>query len=86
MRFHRRKYRVLHLGRNNCMHRYILRDDLLERSSVKEPSACSDEKQVCHEPAACPLWPRRPIVSWGALKRGMVSRGKEVFVPSTLPS
>ena len=36
MRFNKSMFRVLHLGRNNCMHQYRLGDDLLERSSEEK--------------------------------------------------
>ena len=36
MRFNKSERRVLHLGRNNCMHRYRLRHVLLEKSSAEK--------------------------------------------------
>jgi len=35
MRLNKSKHRVLHLGRNNCIPRYRLGDDLLERISAE---------------------------------------------------
>jgi len=36
MRFNKGKSRALQLGRNNHMHQYRLRDDLLERGFVEK--------------------------------------------------
>jgi len=36
MRFNKSEYRILHLGRNNCMHEYRLGADLLGRSSAEK--------------------------------------------------
>lgn len=36
MRFNKHKCRVLHLGRNNCIHQYRLGDDMLKRSAAEK--------------------------------------------------
>lgn len=63
MRFNKSTCRVLHPGRNNCMYRYRLGDDLLERTSAEEDLGVLGPggQQVGHESA---LWPRRPVESW----------------------
>jgi len=45
MKFNKGKCRVLHLGRNNPMHWYRLRADLLQRSSVeRDPGVLVDDR------------------------------------------
>ena len=39
MRFNKSKGRVLHMGKNNCVHQYRLGDDLLEMSSEEDLGA-----------------------------------------------
>jgi len=49
------------------MFQYRLGDDLLERSSVeKDPGVLVDDRLAMSQ--SVPLWPRRPMVSRGALK------------------
>ena len=53
MRFNKSKCRVLHLGRNNCMDQYRLRDDLRERSSVdKDLSVLMDNRLTVSQQCA----------------------------------
>ena len=39
MKFNKRTCRVLHMGKNNCVHQYRLGDDLLEMSSEEDLGA-----------------------------------------------
>lgn len=58
---------VRYLGRNNPRHR-------LGVTCWKAGGEGTGDSggQVNHEPAV-PLWPRRPIVSWGALGRALAA-------------
>ena len=75
MRFKKSECRILCLGRSKCMHHYRLAGDLLE--------VCREGlggQQDDHESAVCPCCQRRPRDSWGALKKRMASRLREVIL------
>lgn len=68
MRFSTGKCRVIHMGRNNFMHQYMLEAELLERSSAeKDLGALVANSLAVSQQGA--LWPRRPLGSWDALHR-----------------
>ena len=46
MRFNKSKCRVLHMGRNNCMHQYTTGEELCRKGS-----GCSAGQQFGHKPA-----------------------------------
>lgn len=48
VRCNKSKCRVLHLGRNNCMHQYRLRDDLRERRSVDKDLRVLMDTNLCN--------------------------------------
>ena len=68
MRFNKGKCRVLHLGRNNCMHQYRLGADLLEKNSlvkdldvlVGNRLAMSQQCALAAQRAKCTLRETRP--------------------------
>lgn len=66
--FKKNKCRVLDLGRNNHIHHYRLGADLLERSSAEKDLGVLEDNR---SPRAMnvSLWPKRPMVFWGALRR-----------------
>lgn len=82
MRFNKRKCGVLCLWlcwRNNHMHRYRSGDDLLERNTEEK------DLGILVNNSSVPCWPRKPMVSQGALKRAWtVDQGRWSFA-STLP-
>ena len=61
IRFNKSKYRVLHLGRKNCIYQYRLGDDLLERSSAEKDNRLVTSQQ-------CALVVKKAMCSWGMLK------------------
>uniref|UniRef100_A0A669Q825 Reverse transcriptase domain-containing protein n=1 Tax=Phasianus colchicus TaxID=9054 RepID=A0A669Q825_PHACC len=80
MRFNKSKCRVLHLGRNNCMHRYRFGDDLLERSSaVRNLGVLVDNRLAMSQ--QCALVAKRANGILGCIKRSVASRSREVILP-----
>jgi len=83
MKFNKGKCRVLHLGRNNPLHQYRFRADLLESSSVeRDLVVLVDDKLTMSQ--QCALVARRPMVSWGASRRVWPAGRVRVFSPSAL--
>ena len=68
MMFNKSKCSVLHLWRNNHVHQYKLGDDLFRSSGEKYQGVLVADRLPMSQHCV-PLWPRRPMGSWGALKR-----------------
>ena len=69
MRSKKSKCRVLCLEGNSHMHQYRLGDDLLERHTAEKDLGVLVDSRLPMSQQCVPLWPRRPMGSWGALKR-----------------
>ena len=65
----RAKCKVLHLGKSNCMYQYRLGADLLEKSFAEKELGVLVDDRLAMSQQRVPLEPRRPVVSWGTLKR-----------------
>ncbi|PKU49502.1 rna-directed dna polymerase from mobile element jockey-like [Limosa lapponica baueri] len=80
MKFNKGKCRVLHLGRNNCMHQYRLGADLLESSSEqKDLGVLVDNRMTMSQ--KCALVDKKPNVIMGCIKKSVTSRLREVILP-----
>jgi len=79
MKFHKGKCRVLHLGRNNPMHRYRPGADLLECSSVeRDLEVAVDSKLTMSQ--QCALAAKKANGILGCIKKSVASRTREVLL------
>jgi len=80
MRFNKGKCRVLHLGRNNPIHQYRLRADLLESSSVERDLGVLVNNNLSLS-QQCALVAKKVDGIMGCIKKSVASRSREVLLP-----
>ena len=79
-RFNKSKRKVLHLGRNNCMHHHRLWDDLLERSSAEKDLGVLLENMLSMN-QQCAFVSKKASGILGCTEMSMASRSNEVILP-----
>ncbi|CAM4652830.1 unnamed protein product [Lepidochelys kempii] len=79
MRFNKDKCRVLHLGRKNPMHRYILGTEWLGSSAERDLGVTVDEKLDISQ--QCALVAKKASGILGYISGGIASRSRDVIVP-----
>jgi len=80
MKFSKGKCRILHLGRNNPMHQYRLRADLLQSSSVeRDLRVLVDDRLTISQ--QCALVAKKANGILGCIRRSVASRSREVLLP-----
>jgi len=80
MKFIKVKFRDLHLGRNNPMHKYRLGGDLLESSAVESDLGVLVNGKLTMS-QQCALVAKRANGLLGCIKRSVASRLREVVLP-----